>query len=237
MFRNIKGQERGISILINALKQDRIAQSYLFYGPDGVGKLTTALYFGMAINCQAESSRRPCGICNSCKKFLAFSHPDFNFIFPFPNPPRSDISVDGSIKSEQSIEEYKGYIENKQKTPWKDYNFSKNVGIRISSIRMLEHRINLSANEARKKIYIIEHADMMNRQAANAFLKTLEEPPIDTVIILTTSKMHSLLPTILSRCQKVPFNLIPSNHRDGSKDVCSYSQWEYGQGFIIGRFR
>lgn len=209
MYSLIKGQERAISILTNALKQSRIAQSYLFYGPEGIGKMTTALYFGMAINCTSEDREKPCGECNSCRKFLNFSHPDFNYVFPFPNPPRSDISVDGEIKSEQAIEEYKAYIENKKTHPWREYFFSKNIGIRISSIRMLEHRINLSANEAKKKIYIIEHAELMNRQASNAFLKTLEEPPVDTVIILTTSKLNSLLPTILSRCQKVPFNPVP----------------------------
>lgn len=209
MFDKIKGQNRAIGILKNALSQNRVAHSYLFYGPDGVGKLTTALYFGMAINCQSDEADRPCGHCNSCKKFLAFSHPDFNFIFPFPNMPRSDISVDGEIKSDQLIEAYQDYIQNKIKAPWQEFHFTKNVGIRISSIRMLEHRINLSPNEAKKKIYIIEHAELMNRQAANAFLKTLEEPPMDTIIILTTSKLNSLLPTILSRCQKIPFNIIP----------------------------
>ncbi|MCK4956581.1 MAG: hypothetical protein KAS49_03025, partial [Candidatus Cloacimonetes bacterium] len=81
-------------------------------------------------------------------------------------------------------------------------------GIRIASIRMLEHRIRLSPNEAIKKVYIIEQADKMTNQAANAFLKTLEEPPADTVIILTSSKPSALLPTILSRCQKIPFQSI-----------------------------
>ncbi|KQC03365.1 MAG: hypothetical protein APR54_09510 [Candidatus Cloacimonas sp. SDB] len=80
------------------------------------------------------------------------------------------------------------------------------MGIRIGSIRMLEHRIHLTPNEAVKKIILVEDADMMTRQASNAFLKTLEEPPEDTVLILTTSRLNSLLPTILSRCQKIPFN-------------------------------
>ena len=76
---------------------------------------------------------------------------------------------------------------------------------------MLEHRINLTPNESIFKIYIIEDADQMTIQASNAFLKTLEEPPADTIIILTTSRPNSLLPTILSRCQQVPFQPIPKH--------------------------
>ena len=210
MFRNIKGQEKAISILKRAVEHDKIANSYIFYGPEGVGKFTTALYFAMALNCHATVEKRPCGTCPSCKKFLSFSHPDFLFIFPFPKETnKPDISIDGEIKVEKILEEYKAYIKNKIVSPWKDFYFSKKTGIRIASIRMLENRIKLSPNEGNYKVYIIENAEMMQIQAANAFLKTLEEPPQDTVIILTTSKPNSLLPTILSRCQKIPFNSIP----------------------------
>jgi DNA polymerase III subunit delta' len=206
MFRNIKGQDRALTILNRSLERDKIAHSYLFYGPEGVGKFTAALYFGMAINCLATSEMKPCGSCSSCHKFLTFSHPDLIYIFPFPNAPGADISVNGEISSKAVFDEYNDYVKNKINTPWKEYFFTKNVGIRIGSIRMLEHRIYLTPNEAVKKIFLVEDADMMTRQAANAFLKTLEEPPEDTVLILTTSRLNSLLPTILSRCQKIPFN-------------------------------
>jgi len=208
MFNTIKGQDRALTILRRTIEKDKIAQSYLFYGPDGVGKFTAALYFGMSINCLATADKKPCGSCSSCTKFISFSHPDFIYTFPFPNPPNSDISANGEIKSDTIFTEYQEYIKNKISTPWKEFFFTKNVGIRIGSIRMLEHRINLSPNEASRKIFIVEDADMMTRQAANAFLKTLEEPPADTVIILTTSRLSSMLPTILSRCQKIPFNPI-----------------------------
>lgn len=208
MFNKIKGQDRVISILKRAIEKDKIAHSYLFYGPDGVGKFTTALYFGMAINCLATHDKRPCGACNSCKKFLSFTHPDFIYTFPFPNPLKSDISASGEIKSDKAIEEYQDYVKNKIKTPWKEFFFTKNIGIRIGSIRMLEHRIYLTPHEANYKIFIIENAELMTVQAANAFLKTLEEPPNDSIIILTTSKPNSLLPTILSRCQKIQFAAI-----------------------------
>lgn len=202
MFEKIKGQNKAISLLKRAVESGKIANSYLFYGPAGVGKFTTALYFGMMINCSAAHDKRPCGYCSSCSKFRNFSHPDFLFTFPTP---KLDISLDGEIKSAKILEEYKDYIKNKIETPWKKFYFSKNIEIRIDSIRMLEHRINLSPNEGTKKIYIVEYAEMLNEKTANAFLKTLEEPPHDTVIILTTSKLNALLPTIISRCQQIKF--------------------------------
>lgn len=202
MLSKIKGQDRAIALLRNAVKNDKLANSYLFYGPEGVGKFTTALYFGMMVNCHATLEKRPCGLCPSCKKFLNLSHPDLMYIFPTP---KLNISIDGEVKSEKVLHEYEAYLENKKNTPWREFFFSQNIEIRIDSIRMLEHRIMLSPNEGLKKVYIIEDADLINREAANAFLKTLEEPPNDTIIILTTKKPNVLLPTIISRCQKIPF--------------------------------
>ena len=206
MFRNILGQEKAISILLRAIENEKLANSYLFHGPDGVGKYTAALYFGMAVNCPSKMEMIPCGICPSCKKFLSFTHPDSIYIFPSP---KLDISVEGEIKSAKMLKEYNDYLENKMNTPWHDFIFPSTTSIRIESIRMLEHRINLTPNEGVFKMYIIEDADQMTIQAANAFLKTLEEPPSDTIIILTTSKPNLLPTTIISRCQQVPFRPVP----------------------------
>jgi DNA polymerase-3 subunit delta' len=205
MYKKIKGQARSIELLKRAVRTNKVAQSYLFYGPEGVGKFTTALYFAMSLNCLAEIDNRPCGFCASCKKYLSFSHPDFVYIFPTPN---FNLSTSGEIKDEKLIKEYENFIQNKQHSPWKEFFFSQNVEIRINNIRMLEQRLHLSPNEGNYKTYLIEQADLMNIQASNAFLKTLEEPPRDSVIILTTSKPNALLPTILSRCQKIPFSAL-----------------------------
>jgi len=201
LFKKIKGQDRAVNLLRQALENEKIAQSYLFYGPEGIGKFTTALYFLMAVNCVASLSKRPCGICNSCKKMLNFSHPDFMYIFPTPN----FMNEEGEIKETKFIPEYESYLENKRISPWKEVRFSANVEIRIADVRLLQRRISFSPNESKFKVFLIEHVDQMNEKAANAFLKTLEEPPADTIIVMTTSRPNSLLATILSRCQKIPF--------------------------------
>ncbi|MCB5247261.1 MAG: DNA polymerase III subunit delta' [Candidatus Cloacimonetes bacterium] len=212
MFRNIKGQSNALQILKLALDNDRIAQAYLFHGSDGVGKFTAALYFGMALNCFSKSEFRPCGVCSSCRKFLALDHPDLLYIFPTPN---LGLNLDGEITKTDYIQEYEGYIRNKIETPWEDYQFSANIMIRVESMNWLIKRLNLSAYEASYRVCIIEDADQMNIPTANAFLKTLEEPPEATVIILITNNLSKLLPTIVSRCQPVHFQPVTPSVIEG----------------------
>jgi DNA polymerase III subunit delta' len=208
LLSRIKSQDHVVRILKNAIMEDKLSHSYLFTGPEGVGKFTTALYFAMAINCLAEKEKRPCGICTSCKKIESFTHPDFIYIFPTPN---AEISPEGEIKDSKVLAEYERYLENKRNTPWKEFYFSGNIGIRVDAVRMLQHRINYSLIEGRYKAIIIERAEMMNVNSSNAFLKTLEEPPDDVIIIMVTSKPESLLPTIISRCQRMNFQKITRN--------------------------
>lgn len=80
--------------------------------------------------------------------------------------------------------------------------------IKIDMIRELQHKLNFGKYDAKYKFCIIDEADKIRVEAANALLKTLEEPAKDTVIILVTAKINTLLPTIISRCQKVRFNPI-----------------------------
>jgi DNA polymerase-3 subunit delta' len=202
MFRKIKGQQQVVDLLQKAIDQERIASAYLFHGGDGVGKFMTALYFGMAVNCLSSSQYRPCGVCSSCHKFLFFEHPDFNYVFPTVN---LKLSSDGEIKDSEALKQYEAYIKNKIESPWQDFFFSGSTEIRKESISMLIKRLELSIHEGQYRVVIIENADMMNVQTANSFLKTLEEPPPNTLIILTTERLPKVLPTIISRCQPVYF--------------------------------
>ncbi len=202
MFRRIKGQTQAIELLQKAIENDRIAQAYLFHGGDGVGKLMSALYFGMALNCAAINDLKPCGICSSCHKFLALEHPDLHFLFPTPN---LNMSAEGEIKNSEVLKQYQAYRENKKNTPWAEFFFKENTEIRRESIAFLSKKLELSIHEAKYRVVIIENADMMNIPTANAFLKTLEEPPARTVIILITERLQKILPTILSRTQPLYF--------------------------------
>jgi len=88
---------------------------------------------------------------------------------------------------------------------WIDLQKGK-TKISIEQIRQMQARINLKPNEAKYKIFFVPDADQMNEEAQSALLKTLEEPPLKSILILTTSNLRGLLATIISRCQAVKFS-------------------------------
>ena len=145
-------------------------------------------------------------------------HPDVKFYFPIPN---YELDINGLVKKPGEWKNYLEYIETKKSTPWKDYSFdkltddgieqTKAVAIRIEQVRALNSDILLGRFEGNKKVCIIENFDMMTLQATNSFLKTLEEPPADTLFLLTVTNLNNILPTILSRCVSVEFYKIPTD--------------------------
>jgi DNA polymerase-3 subunit delta' len=161
-FKRIKGQDRQIDILINAIKRGTVAHAYLFTGIPGIGKGTTATAMAKALNCKANNGDF-CDGCISCKKIEHRTHPDIFWIEP-----------EG------------------------DY-------IKIDQIRRMQEQIKYTLYEGKKKVVILDKAERMNPQSSNCLLKTLEEPPPYTILILLTSTPYQLLPTIRSRCQIVMF--------------------------------
>jgi DNA polymerase-3 subunit delta' len=184
-FAQILGQERAISSLTSALQRGQLHHAYLFGGPDGVGKELTARVLAMAANCE-RADGDACGECGPCKRILGRNHPDVVLVLP---------------EAEQIARGWAGRA---------DFSGGKaSRDIKISQIRQLQERLSLKALEARRKMAIILDAEAMNPQAQNALLKTLEEPPEATTIILVSSAPNALLPTIRSRCLKLTFGPLP----------------------------
>jgi len=186
-FDDIVGQETPKRILTNAILRDRIAPAYLFHGAFGVGKAKTAFSFARVLNCDTKNG---CNVCPSCRKVNNFSYPDLKILFPVPS----------SVKPEE--------IENlaiKNRDAYFKFYFDKKASIPIDRVRSLRKEVMLKTYSGRKRVIIIINCDRMTQEAANAFLKTLEEPPQNTVIILTTTRLNYLFPTIISRCQPIRF--------------------------------
>jgi DNA polymerase-3 subunit delta' len=180
-FSSIIGHDRPVGILKRALANDTLAHAYLFAGEPGIGKRTTALALAAALNCAAPGPDGGCGSCAACRKVAAGTHPDVFVVMP-----------------ESEDEQYLATLSKKE-------SVKASRDIKIEQVRQAQDRLSLKAFEGRRKVLIIDDAETMNVASSNAFLKTLEEPPGDSLIILVTAMPQGLLDTIRSRCQTVAF--------------------------------
>lgn len=165
----------------------RLPHAILFHGAEGIGKTTFAERFAQALLCDArDADGHACGVCGSCGWFAQSNHPDYRCVRPEALETAGD---DAEATDEDGKKGAKS-----SKTPSKD--------IRIDQIRALADFMNISTHRHGLRVVLLYPAEALNAPAANALLKTLEEPPPGTVFLLVTHNPDRLLPTILSRCRK-----------------------------------
>ena len=174
-FNEIVGQDKALKTIHNALIHKTLPHAYLFYGAKGVGKYTTAISLAKAIAC-GEQEADFCGSCSSCRRIEDGNHPDVYVIRPV-------ITRSGG--------------------EW--VHDPENGMILIDQIREIQRRISLRSFEGGYKVAILDGAERMSPSAANSLLRMLEEPPGETLLILISPTKSHLLPTIVSRCQKIPY--------------------------------
>ncbi|MDI3339418.1 MAG: DNA polymerase III subunit gamma/tau [Sphaerobacter sp.] len=157
------GQEHIARTLRNAIVLDRVAHAYLFCGPRGTGKTSTARLLAKAVNClHPDPAERPCNACAACEAINSGTAVDI-------------IEIDAA----------------------------SNRG--VDDIRDLREKVKYAPTQLRVKFYIIDEAHQLTRDAFNAFLKTLEEPPGHVKFVLATTEPDKLPDTIASRCQRFDF--------------------------------
>ncbi|MDC0708597.1 DNA polymerase III subunit delta' [Stigmatella sp. ncwal1] len=181
---SVVGQPRAMDALQAALRSGSVHHAYLFAGPEGVGKELAAVGLAQALTCP-EQPGVGCGACPSCLRIGKGLHPDVTWVMP------DEERVARGLAGRS------------------DFTGTPSREIRVEQIRELQERLALRGLESRRKVALIVSAQTMNVQAQNAFLKTLEEPPSDTTLILVASAVDRLLPTIRSRCGKVHFGPLP----------------------------
>jgi DNA polymerase-3 subunit gamma/tau len=167
-FDDIVGQNHVTRTLKNAVEQNRLAHAYLFVGPRGTGKTSTARILAKALNCIHGPTVTPCGKCDNCREIAGGNSLDV-------------IELDAA----------------------------SNRG--IDDVRELRDNVRYAPAKGRFKIYIIDEVHMLTKEAANALLKTLEEPPKHVIFCLATTEPEKLPITILSRCQRFDLHRIATN--------------------------
>jgi DNA polymerase-3 subunit delta' len=188
--------------------RDRLAQqmdrhalpaSILLHGTAGVGKQRLALWIAQRLLCEGTGSAKPCGECQPCRMVLALQHPDVHWVFPRL---RAAVGADPALEDVQA-----DFDEARQERAAANGLYAKSSGaegIFIHVTRLLVQIATKTPALAKRKVLIVGDAERMVSQAsspeaANAFLKLLEEPGPDTTVIITSSEMGTLLPTIRSR--------------------------------------
>lgn len=192
---SVRHQPAAHRLVQRALARDRVPHAYIFAGPDGVGKETFARGLAQAQLCPSPMGAtleddaggqikgiEGCGTCEDCKPLAADAHPDWHLIH------------------RHLIREHPDPVVRKR----------KGLDIGVDVLRhFLIAKVGNKPIRGRRKVFVIREADLMTTQAQNALLKTLEEPPGSTLLVLLVSSLDRLLPTTLSRCQIVEFAPLP----------------------------
>ncbi len=180
-----------------------MAHAQLFHGAEGSANLALALAYATYINCEDKQADDSCGRCASCVKMRKQIHPDFYHIFPVASSKK--VKEAGS---DAFMPFWRKFLaENPYQTlpDWLDFIGAENKQGNISAeeARNVMKKITLKAFEAEYKIMILWQPELLHAVAANALLKTLEEPPAKTVFLLVCNDANKLLTTILSRTQRI----------------------------------
>lgn len=183
------GHEWAAGLLQSSIDSHKLSHAYIFSGPAGIGKSFLAHHFVMALCCLEPPPRvdgqmgfRFCGVCRACRMIRADKYPD--------------VSVVG--------------LEWQARLEGGSVSTGASATLKIDSIRAIQLEISRAPIESPWRVFIVEDAATMQPAAANAFLKTLEEPPARAVIILISDSDRALLPTIVSRCQVFELRSVPA---------------------------
>lgn len=157
----------------------------LLQGRGGIGKFHLAYTLAQALLCESPlESGEPCEHCGACNWFKIGGHPDFRLLEPEAQSAAAELTgetVEQGKAADKKVSQF----------------------ITVAQIRELADFVNLTTHRNGMRIILVHPAEAMNVHAANALLKTLEEPPPGTLFILVSHQPQRLLPTVRSRCQKI----------------------------------
>ena len=206
--------------------KDEVSGTYIFSGPDNLGKTTTAIYFAQILLCQNKQNGKvlPCGECSICRHFSEQRNQE------------SSVASGETGQDEMLYAHGDFHLIKKEKD-------KKNIG--IEQIRDFIRTLNLSSFLDSYKIGIIKHADSLSNEASNALLKTLEEPKEKVIIILISADIGQIHSTIVSRSKVLNFHPVPTEEiydyllkdlKKSRSEAKSYSRLALGRPALAVKF-
>ncbi|MBU8932850.1 MAG: hypothetical protein KOO62_02475 [candidate division Zixibacteria bacterium] len=200
-------QPQAWTILARSFQSERLAGTYLLSGPDGCGRWALAMSLASLINCEniiddkASSLPRSCGECRNCRAIRGYNFEGQHFAVPLPPHKKADEAIDLTNQ----------FLVVKQADPFAMPSSSANITIPIDVARRIKRSLAMRAPEGIHRFIVFHQMERMLASSADALLKLIEEPPADTVIILTTENPERLLPTIQSRSQNIRLRRTPTD--------------------------
>lgn len=176
---DIIGHEWAIDFLRRSIAGGRVGHAYLISGPAGIGKALLARRLAQTLNCECGGPD-PCLTCRSCQRIERGNHPD--------------VRIAGMAAQTLGL---------------KPEEAARQKDLKIDTVREWLRDISLRPYEGRRRVFILHDAEKLTEAAANAMLKTLEEPPPYATLALVANTSGDLLPTIVSRCQPLKLRPIP----------------------------
>jgi DNA polymerase III subunit gamma/tau len=189
-FEDVVGQGHVIQTLVHALEEDRLHHAYLFTGPRGTGKTSTARLLAKAINCEQGPTPTPCNVCEHCTSIADGSSVDVIEL---------DMASHGGV----------------------------------DDARELRDRALYAPARARRKVYILDEVHMASTAAFNALLKLIEEPPAHVLFAMATTDPQKVLPTILSRVQRLDLRRVSAIDVAGNvRKLCELEGYTIDDGAV-----
>jgi DNA polymerase-3 subunit delta' len=200
----VRGHDRVKAILCRALERDRLPPALLLAGPEGVGKKTLALAVAQATLCERAPAPEPCGECQTCRRIISALAPGRLSALREEADRHPDQDVWRNFRLHPDLVLAEGWWLTRTGRPRPEPE------IRVDQVRDLIGEIAGAPFEARRRVFVIDDAHTLNESAQNALLKSLEEPPPRSHVILVTASPQGLRQTIRSRCQLLRLGPLPN---------------------------
>ncbi|MDR0796944.1 MAG: DNA polymerase III subunit delta [Tannerella sp.] len=217
-FKDIIGQDRLKQQIISSIQSGVVPHSQLFCGRTGYGSFCMAFAYARYLNCTHRTESDACGHCPSCLKYNDIVHPDLYFIFPMAQEGKKNVCDD-------YMSEWRGFLSTHlyfDLNMWlNEMDATKQAIIYSKESEEIMRKVSFKIYEAAYRVFLIWIPERMHSNCANKLLKVIEEPPLNTIILMVSDEPDRILGTILSRSQRI--NVKPIQ----PEDLARYAQSKY----------